>query len=180
MAALSESHLQSTFPLISAIPFLPSQLLFVLCLLACLDRDAASCDSMNDLSLAAKRMTKKNAENTCHCFAMAMPTLFSAVCLCSSLQRCCTQVSSQRIFLVWLMQTSGNEGGVNTVGARKIPTKRCSCAKVKACHICVWTLKRKAICDRLVYCKRTWATVTLEIETTSKQIANLFNNYDGW
>lgn len=75
-AAAVRAVSQSPWPSLIAAPFLPTQLLFVLLLLAGQDRDAAVHDWVGDLSLGAKWMTKMKAENTIHCLGPEMPALF--------------------------------------------------------------------------------------------------------
>lgn len=75
-SSVTEAIKQSTFPSMTAAQFLPTQLLFVLLLLAGQNRDTAVHGWVGDLSLNAKWMTKMNTENTIHCRLSEIPALF--------------------------------------------------------------------------------------------------------
>lgn len=67
----------SASPCTTATRVLPTQLLFVLLLLASSNSDAAAPGWVGDLSPGAKRMTETlSTENTTHCLGAEMPALF--------------------------------------------------------------------------------------------------------
>lgn len=67
---------RSASPCTTAIRVLPTQLLFVLPLLASSSSDAAAPGWVGDLSPGAKWMAETSTENTIHCLRAEMPALF--------------------------------------------------------------------------------------------------------